>query len=48
MKTEQVFIASYDGREGCLLIMIALGFVAAGILFIGIIYLIFFKLLNTI
>jgi hypothetical protein len=32
----------YDGREGCLVILIGLGTIAASIIFIGSIYLIFF------
>lgn len=40
--TEEKYTSSYDGREGCLVILIAFGVLAAVMTLIGTIYLIFF------
>jgi hypothetical protein len=42
-KIEKEYVDSYAGREGRLIIMIGLGCIAAAVLFMGTIYLIFFK-----
>jgi len=39
---EEEYVDSYDGREGCLVIIIAFGCLAAAVLLVGTIYLIFF------